>query len=143
MLRLIVFIIVAVLLVFFIGFNLPNICNISIIFHTFENVHVVMPVLISFLLGILIMVPFVLAARGGVKKVRKENKEAFEKMKEDSKSKFASKKAEKKKFKSDKTSATDTSKTTEPKVEIIHPEGETEYVPAQHLDAKVEKPAQE
>ena len=113
--RLIVFIIVAVLLVLFIGFNLQNICNISIIFYTFENVHVVMPILISFVLGILVMIPFVIRARGGSRKNRFGEREDINQ--EDMK-------IEKKKNRKNKT---------EQVVERVHTENETEYVPEQHL----------
>ena len=115
--RLIVFIVIALFLVFFIGFNLQNICNISIIFHTFENVHVVMPILISFVLGILVMLPFVIAARSNSRgKTEKVARKIGKNKKSDLKN--------------------EQSKESSPKVERVHSENETEYVPNQHLDEK-------
>jgi len=49
--------VLAVLLVF-IGFNVENTCNLSLIFHTFENVPVYLTVFISFILGLLFSLPF-------------------------------------------------------------------------------------
>lgn len=53
-------IILLILVTIFCGANLgdSNKCNINFIFHTFENVPVFMTVLISFFVGILVMLPF-------------------------------------------------------------------------------------
>ncbi|MCR4789748.1 MAG: LapA family protein [Treponemataceae bacterium] len=69
MIKLILLIIFAILAVFFIGFNLGEtfMCNIWF-FHTFENVPVSMVVLISFLAGVILTVPFCLIHRGKSKK---------------------------------------------------------------------------
>ncbi len=120
MAKLILFIVIVVLAIFFIGFNVQNVCSISLVFHTFENVHVFMPVMIAFLIGILVMVPFVIKAR--MTGEHKEKKMTVEKTSD--KVKTA------KKAKAEKESKTEKG----PKVEIIHPENETEYVPVQHLD---------
>lgn len=120
--RLILSIIFAVLIVLFIGFNLQNVCNISIVFHTFENVHVFMPVLIAFVAGILFMLPFVIVAKGGSKRSKK-NRSVNQASPE----------------KKDATKNQNVVQDTEKKVERVHPENETEYVPTQHLDEKAEK----
>jgi len=49
--------VLAVLLTF-IGFNIGNTCNLSLVFHTFENVPVYLTVFISFILGLLFSLPF-------------------------------------------------------------------------------------
>ena len=114
MAKLILFIVIVVLAIFFIGFNVQNLCSISLIFHTFENVHVFMPIMIAFLIGILVMVPFVIKAR-----LSSDHTSA-----KPSKEKNVTVDKPKNKTKKEKNQ----------KVEIIHPENETEYVPVQHLD---------
>jgi choline-glycine betaine transporter len=67
----IIFLLVAV--IFFISNN-NNLCNISVVFYTFENVHVVYSLAISFLLGMLVVLPF--AIFKGKKKVGKTAKKS-------------------------------------------------------------------
>jgi uncharacterized integral membrane protein len=51
-------IIVAVVIAFFTGFNLDNRCNVNLLFHTFQNVPVFVTILISFVAGIVVALPF-------------------------------------------------------------------------------------
>lgn len=69
--KLIFFILVLILVTLFIGFNLENACNISFGVYTLENVPVFMSILLSFALGILVMIPFLLF-RPRNKKQKKE-----------------------------------------------------------------------
>jgi len=61
--RLIGTIAVLAVLLTFIGFNLENTCNLSLVFHTFENVPVYLTVFISFILGLLFSLPFFFLGR--------------------------------------------------------------------------------
>lgn len=56
--RLILFAVFIVLLVAFVGVNLENTCAVSLIFVTYPDVPVYISILISFALGMLIMIPF-------------------------------------------------------------------------------------
>ncbi len=55
--------VVIVLLVVFIGFNIENRCNVSFVFHTLEDVPVVVTILSSFALGLVAALPFALRRR--------------------------------------------------------------------------------
>ncbi len=57
-LKLIGIIIIVVVYAFFAGFNLENSCNINILFKTFENVPIFLSLTISFVIGILVTLPF-------------------------------------------------------------------------------------
>jgi len=61
--RLIGTIAVLAVLLTFIGFNVENTCNLSLVFHTFENVPVYLTVFISFILGLLFSLPFFFLGR--------------------------------------------------------------------------------
>lgn len=52
--------VVMLLLVVFIGFNIENRCNVSFVFHTLEDVPVVVTILSSFALGLVAALPFAL-----------------------------------------------------------------------------------
>ena len=56
--KLILFLIIIVIVTVFAGFNISNVCNVSLIFHEFQNVPVFVTVLFSFVIGILVMLPF-------------------------------------------------------------------------------------
>ena len=78
-----------------------------------------MPILISFVLGILVMIPFLIAARSGGRKfhgIKSEQKTEGEP--------------------SEKAKISGWKKKKAPKVERVHAENETEYVPNQHLEDK-------
>ncbi len=51
-------IVVAVVIAFFTGFNLDNRCNVNLLFYTFQNVPVFVTILISFVAGIVVALPF-------------------------------------------------------------------------------------
>ncbi|MEE0999933.1 MAG: hypothetical protein UIH41_09750 [Treponemataceae bacterium] len=56
--KLILFLIMIVIVTIFAGFNTTNVCNVSLVFHEFENVPVFVTVLFSFVIGIFVMLPF-------------------------------------------------------------------------------------
>lgn len=56
--KLILFLIIIVVVTVFAGFNISNVCNVSLIFYEFQNVPVFVTVLFSFVIGILVMLPF-------------------------------------------------------------------------------------
>jgi uncharacterized integral membrane protein len=77
--KLLAFIIAMTLVLVFIGFNLENRCDVSVAFHTFTEVPVVITILSSFLLGLLMAFPLSFArksAKHPVKTKRGEGKEA-------------------------------------------------------------------
>ena len=58
MIGLIIFIVIAVLIAIFTGFNLGNVCDVNLIFHTFHKVPVFITIIISFIAGIVVALPF-------------------------------------------------------------------------------------
>ena len=83
--RLIFFVIVVVLATIFVGFNLGNACDVSLIFHDFKNVPVFITIIVSFLLGIIVMLPFAFGKKNR-KKTDEDEKPAEDE--EDSKTIF-------------------------------------------------------
>ncbi len=77
--KLIVALVIAVLVAFFIGFNLQNSCSVSFGFATIDSVPVYLTAMFSFIAGMLLVLPFVLVA--GRKRVRKAKEKAREKEK--------------------------------------------------------------
>ncbi len=63
--KLLAFIIVMSLVLVFIGFNLENRCDVSVAFHTFTDVPVVITILASFLLGLLMAFPLSFVRKSG------------------------------------------------------------------------------
>ncbi|MFI3257577.1 MAG: hypothetical protein R3Y36_04695 [Spirochaetales bacterium] len=61
--KLVLFLLCLVAATFFIGFNLENTCTISFGFTTFENVPVFFTVFISFMLGSIVILPFMIRPR--------------------------------------------------------------------------------
>lgn len=61
--RLIGTIILLILVTIFAGVNLDNKCDITFIFYTFEKVPVFMTVIVSFAIGVLLMMPFTLGRK--------------------------------------------------------------------------------
>ncbi|WP_315328699.1 hypothetical protein [Treponema socranskii] len=49
---------IAVLIAIFTGFNLGNVCDVNLIFHTFHKVPVFITIIISFIAGIVVALPF-------------------------------------------------------------------------------------
>ena len=58
MIGLIIFIVIAVLIAVFTGFNIRNVCDVNVIFHTFHNVPVFITIIVSFVAGIVVALPF-------------------------------------------------------------------------------------
>lgn len=75
MVKLIIAIIIAIFAVFFIGLNLSNLCTLSVVFYTFQNVPIYLVVLIAFLLGVVITIPFCLIDRQKVFRSKKQKEE--------------------------------------------------------------------
>lgn len=57
------FVFFILVLTFFIGFNLENRCDISLIFYTFQDVPIFMSLLLAFSLGILAVIPYLFGSR--------------------------------------------------------------------------------
>lgn len=70
--KLILFIAVIVLVAIFVGVNHANVCNISFIFAELHNVPVYLTILFSFVIGILIMIPFTIGKKRGKAAPRKQ-----------------------------------------------------------------------
>ena len=85
-------IILLILVTIFAGVNLDNKCDITFIFYTFKDVPVFMTVIISFAIGLIVMLPFTFGRkrRKAVKQEAKpvENKEAPTKTETESKTLF-------------------------------------------------------
>ncbi|MBQ9495792.1 MAG: LapA family protein [Treponema sp.] len=58
MISLIIFIVIAVFIAVFTGFNIGNTCNVNVIFYTFESVPVFITIIVSFVAGVIIALPF-------------------------------------------------------------------------------------
>lgn len=61
--KLIFFLLCLVIALFFIGFNLENRCDVSIIFHTFKDVPVVLSLLAAYVVGAFSVIPFLFGRR--------------------------------------------------------------------------------
>ncbi|GEM_PF-557441 len=88
--KLIISIICVVVLAFFAGFNLDNKCDVNVLFHTFSQVPVFLTIIISFVAGVIVTLPFAFinkSARKGKleKKIAEKLKKAEIKQKKDSK----------------------------------------------------------
>ena len=88
--KLIISIICVVVLAFFAGFNLDNKCDVNVLFHTFSQVPVFLTIIISFVAGVIVTLPFAFinkSARKGKleKKIAEQLKKAAIKQKKDSK----------------------------------------------------------
>ena len=70
--KLVYFIIVMLMLVLFMGFNLSNRCDISVIFYVFKDVPIFLSMLFSFLLGNIAVLPFLISSRHKMKKAEKQ-----------------------------------------------------------------------
>ena len=73
--KLIYFLLIVLFLGLFAGFNMKNSCDISLIFYTFENVPVYVSNIFSFLIGLILTIPFLF--RSKKKKTVNEKKETF------------------------------------------------------------------
>ena len=63
--KLILFVIVIIIVAIFVGVNHANVCNISFIFTELQNVPVYVTILVSFVVGMLIMLPFTIGKKRG------------------------------------------------------------------------------
>nr|WP_314992620.1 hypothetical protein [uncultured Treponema sp.] len=70
--KLLYFIIIMLMLALFMGFNLSNRCDISIIFHVFKDVPIFLSLLFAFLLGNIAVLPFLISSRHKIKKAEKQ-----------------------------------------------------------------------
>ena len=70
--KLVYFIIVMLMLVLFMGFNLSNRGDISVIFYVFKDVPIFLSMLFAFLLGNIAVLPFLISSRHKMKKAEKQ-----------------------------------------------------------------------
>ena len=70
--KVILFLIILGLIIFFIGFNLTNVSDISIGFHTFEDVPIFISLFIAFAAGVVVMLPVVFFRKKKIKKDMKD-----------------------------------------------------------------------
>ncbi len=81
--RLILIIILTALAAVLVGFNLGNTCTLWF-FHSFENVPVILVVMISFLAGMIVMIPFVIGHHSAEKKLERSKKKNVKSVSEES-----------------------------------------------------------
>ena len=82
-------IILLILVTIFAGVNLDNKCDITFIFYTFHDVPVFMTVVISFAIGLVLMLPFTFGRKKKPKKIEKQPQKPAEiEPKEESKTLF-------------------------------------------------------
>ena len=60
--KLIGFLTVIVLITFFIGFNLDNRCDVSLVFYTFHDVPIFVSLLVAYVCGAITLIPFFVVA---------------------------------------------------------------------------------
>lgn len=70
--KLLYFIIIMLMLALFMGFNLSNRCDVSIIFHSFKDVPIFLSMIFAFLLGNIAVLPFLIRSRNKIKKAEKQ-----------------------------------------------------------------------
>jgi len=75
--KLILFLTGLVLMTFFIGFNLDNRCDVSLIFYTFHNVPIYVGLLFAYACGAITLIPFIIVA--GTKAAKKATLSKIEK----------------------------------------------------------------
>ncbi len=66
--RLIIFILILAIILFFIGLNLDNKCDINFGFTKLENTPVFFPIFVSFALGLICSLPFIIKSKIGRKR---------------------------------------------------------------------------
>ncbi len=71
--KVILFVIILGLIIFFIGFNLTNVSDISIGFHIFEDVPIFISLFIAFAAGVAVMLPVFFFRKKKIKKNMKDN----------------------------------------------------------------------
>ncbi|EPF29305.1 hypothetical protein DWB79_04110 [Treponema medium] len=70
--KLLYFILVILMLALFMGFNLSNHCDISVIFYVFKDVPIFLSMLFAFLFGNIAVLPFLISSRHKMKKAEKQ-----------------------------------------------------------------------
>lgn len=84
--RLLIFLLIMTLVIFFAGFNINNEADISFGFYTIKDVPIFISLFISFLLGAFIMLPFtIFKKKPSKKKIEKEEKKEKKKAEEENK----------------------------------------------------------
>jgi len=76
--KLIIFLIILGIIVFFIGFNLTNVSDISFGFHTFADVPIFISLFIAFAAGVVVMLPFCLTKKRKKPKIPSGNAEELD-----------------------------------------------------------------
>lgn len=76
-LKLIYFLLIVLFFGLFAGFNMKNSCDVSLIFYTFENVPVYVSNIFSFLIGLILTIPFFFGSKKKKSKPVNEKKETF------------------------------------------------------------------
>ncbi|MBT3274000.1 MAG: hypothetical protein HN368_12660 [Spirochaetales bacterium] len=74
--KMVFFLIVLALVVFFAGFNISNVSDISFGFYTVQNVPIFISLFVAFLVGTLVMLPFVTGKKQTKKKIGKAPNES-------------------------------------------------------------------
>mgnify|MGYP006305854057 CR=1 FL=1 len=69
--KMIFFLVILAFVVFFAGFNITNVSDISFGFYTIEDVPIFISLFIAFIVGALVMIPFVARSRGAAKEKKK------------------------------------------------------------------------
>lgn len=72
--RLVVFLVILGFVVFFAGFNIENASDVSFGFYTLSDVPIFISLFIAFLVGVLIMLPFVVGTSKSKQKKHKKKK---------------------------------------------------------------------
>ncbi len=75
--RLIGFLVSLVFLALFVGFNLENRCDVSLVFHTFRDVPVVISLLFAFVAGALSVIPALFGSRAKRKDAARRSAESL------------------------------------------------------------------
>ena len=70
--KLLYFIIIMLMLTLFMGFNLSNRCDISVIFYVFKDIPIFLSMFFAFLLGNITVLPFLISSRNKIKKAEKQ-----------------------------------------------------------------------
>lgn len=75
--KLIYFLLIVLFLGLFAGFNMKNSCDVSLIFYTFENIPVYVSNIFSFLIGLILTIPFFFTDKNKKAKFVKDTKESL------------------------------------------------------------------
>lgn len=70
--KLLYFIMLMLFIALFMGFNLANRCDISVIFYVFKDVPIFLSMIFAFLLGNIAVLPFLISSRRKIKNAEKQ-----------------------------------------------------------------------